>query len=127
MKNPRGDNNLGTIACIADKTNYSRGIGDLSILLDGFSTWPHVAIHIVNCLDVSVIIPIYRNGNGISVYPDYKEWQQGQIGFIYALKNLSARWFNKTYCTKTIKAATLERLELEIKEYNQYLINKEKQ
>jgi len=122
MRNPRLDNNLGTIACVMDTLD---SIGDITILLDGFASWPHVAVHIMSSLDVSIIIPVYKDGSGISVYPDYKAWQQGQIGFIYAPKKLSARWFNKTYCTKAIKAATLERLELEVKKYNQYLTNEE--
>ena len=120
---PRGDDNLGTMACfhgsygLGDKHNYNH---------NDYESWDEMEAAIMRNEYVGVILPLYlydHSGITMNTTGFSCRWDSGQVGFIF----ISKAKIRDQYSVKRISKKLLKQVEKylveEVKTYDQYLTN----
>ena len=130
-EDPRSWGNLGTMICFHRRYNLG---DDLQMKSGDFPTLKDLYNHLVDDRGAVVILPLFlydHSGLSMNTVGFSCSWDSGQVGFIYATKQDILSFYSYTnvtgftkkakYLTKKLKKAALERLEDEVKVYDQFL------
>lgn len=94
-----------------------------SLLSDHYA----LAAWLRTCKDVAVCLPIYAyEHSNITIsagrgYPFCDPWDSGQLGWIFATKNMLRKEYGVKHVTKSIIEKATRALEQEVKTYDQFL------
>jgi hypothetical protein len=126
-ESPREWDNLGHMVCWHRRSNLGDEQvrpGEHADSLEGFEKW------LVQERKARVVLPIYiYEHSGITVtaryevylrYPD-KQWDAGQVGFIYVTADDIRREYGVKRITKKVEAKAREVLQAEVDVYDQHL------
>lgn len=119
-EDPRGWDNLGTMACFHDR--YRLGDKDIPFSDDDFDSWEEMKEHAVNTLKAAVILPLYmydHSGITINTTGFSCNWDSGQIGFIYVTETKLKEEYGDL-SEETLEKAKKNLLS-EVETYDQYI------
>lgn len=118
---PRGNDNLGTMACFHSRYN----IGDKHKMTTSmFGSWEEMKNYIVKTLKAVVVLPIYmydHSGQTIATTPFSCRWDSGQIGFIFVTRETAMKEYSAKRITAELKKKIERILEAEVKEYDTWM------
>jgi hypothetical protein len=124
VDSPREWDNLGTF--LAFHSRYTLGDVEESneIDPDQFSNFDEMESFLRKEKGAVVVLPVYmldHSGITVSTSSFGDPWDSGQLGFIYATEEDIRNMLGVRKVTERVKNAVRERLDGEIKQYNQYL------
>lgn len=119
--NPRENDNCGKMICfhkrydLGDKHDYNS---------KDYNSWDEISKAITKDNDVAVILPLYlydHSGITINTTGFSCSWDSGQVGFIFATKDLIRDVFGIKNVTKKHKDKAKNILLAEVKIYDKYI------
>jgi hypothetical protein len=119
---PRGWDNLGTMACF----HRRYGLGDCNIPFSSeeFDSWSEMEDYIWKELDAAVVLPLFlydHSGITMSTSSFSCRWDSGQIGFIYVTKDTLKKEYDVKRITEQLKEKATKVLEAEVETYDQFI------
>jgi hypothetical protein len=128
-ENPREwEANLGTMLC--RHRRYSLGDHEATAsvrdALDcaGIASWDEAEQYLREHHGAAVVLPIYlydHSGLALSTAPFSCSWDSGQVGLIYATRDLVLANWNRKRLTRKLRAAAEDALRAEVEVYHRYV------
>lgn len=116
-QSPRDWDNIGHMFC--SHREYELGDKDIDISTKNFNGWSEIEVYLYKEMKAVVVLPLWlydHSGISMAIIPhgQHRDWDCGQVGFIYATKEDLKR-------EGITKARAEKNLRQEVETYNQYL------